>query len=109
MLEWVREMAPKVRIKGVPLGGEKLIARVETGEIDVAIGSFPALYAGVVEQTLFQEDYVCVVPRTHLPHGLTTLNIFTAARHIVLDGRHLRHIHGAYKILLRTILTPQNY
>src|SRR3546814_5039588 len=50
MLEWVREMAPNVRFKAVPLGGEKLIARLETGEVDVAIGSFPALYAGVVEQ-----------------------------------------------------------
>src|SRR3546814_875199 len=69
MLEWVREMAPNVRFKAVPLGGEKLIARLETGEVDVAIGSFPALYAGVVEQTLFPEEYVCVVPRTHLPNG----------------------------------------
>src|SRR3546814_5294705 len=74
MLEWVREMAPNVRFKAVPLGGEKLIARLETGEVDVAIGSFPALYAGVVEQTLFPEEYVCVVPRTHLPNGRLTLN-----------------------------------
>src|SRR3546814_18191646 len=67
MLEWVREMAPNVRFKAVPLGGEKLIARLETGEVAVAIGRFPALYAGVAEQTLFPEEYVCVVPRTHPP------------------------------------------
>src|SRR3546814_3317974 len=37
MLEWEREMAPNVRFKAVPLGGEKLIARLETGEVDVAL------------------------------------------------------------------------
>src|SRR3546814_17901744 len=84
MLEWVREMAPNVRFKAVPLGGEQLIARLETGEVDVAIGSFPALYAGVVEQTLFPEDYVCVVPRTHLPNGRITPHIFKTQRPILL-------------------------
>src|SRR3546814_16271679 len=45
MLDWVREMAPNVRFKAVPLGGEKLIARLEKGEVDFAIGSCTALYA----------------------------------------------------------------
>src|SRR3546814_1211041 len=101
-------MAPNVRCKAVPLGGEKLIARLETGEVDVAIGSFPALYAGVVEQTLFPEEYVCVVPRTHLPNGRLTLNRFKAARHILVDGRHLGHIHEDVEKLLRKIVGPQN-
>src|SRR3546814_2934984 len=97
MLEWVRGRAPNVRCKAVPLGGEKLIARLETGEVDDAIGSFPALYAGVVEQTLFPEEYVCVVHRTHLPNGRLTLNRFKAARHILVDGRLLGHIHEDFE------------
>src|SRR3546814_4779303 len=92
----------------VPLGVEKLIARLETGEVDVAIGSFPALYAGVVEQTLFPEEYVCVVPRTHLLNGRLTRNRFKAARHILVDGRHLGHIHEDVEKLLRKIIGPQN-
>jgi len=108
VLEWVRELAPHVRFKAVPLGGEKLIARLETGEVDIAIGSFPALYAGVVEQTLFPEEYVCVVPRTYLPSGRLTLNRFKAARHILVDGRHLGHIHEDVEKMIRKMVGPQN-
>src|SRR3546814_8693874 len=55
------------------------------------------------EQTLFPEEYVCVVPRTHLPNGRLTLNRFKAARHILVDGRHLGHIHEDVEKLLRKI------
>ncbi|EZP83949.1 LysR family transcriptional regulator [Novosphingobium resinovorum] len=104
LVEWVRTIAPRVRFKAVPLGGEKLIARLETGEVDVAIGGFPALYAGVVEQALFREEYVCVVPRSYLPDGRLTLARFKAARHILVDGRHLGHIHeDVDKMLLRMV------
>src|SRR3546814_5288311 len=70
--------------------------------------ALPIFYAGVVEQTLFPEEYVCVVPRTHLPNGRLTLNRFKAARHILADGRHLGHIHEDVEKLLRKIVGPQN-
>ncbi|BAI98847.1 LysR-family transcriptional regulator [Sphingobium indicum UT26S] len=108
VLQWVRDLAPGVRFKAIPLGGEKLIARLETGEVDIAIGSFPALYAGVVEQTLFPEEYVCVVPRSYLPAGRLTMNRFKAARHVLVDGRHLGHIHEDVEKLLRKIVGPSN-
>src|SRR3546814_10435322 len=38
MLEGVRELAPDVRSKVVPLGGEWLCARLETGQVDGAVG-----------------------------------------------------------------------
>lgn len=108
ILEWVRELAPHIRFMAVPLGGEKLIARLETGEVDIAIGGFPALYAGVVEQTLFFEEYVCVVPRAYQATGRLTLNRFKAARHILVDGRHLGHIHEEVEQLLLKVVGPEN-
>lgn len=108
ILQWVRDLAPAVRFKAIPLGGEKLIARMETGEVDIAIGSFPALYAGVVEQTLFSEEYVCVVPRSYLPEGRLTTGRFKAAKHMLVDGRHLGHIHEDVEKMLRKIVGPAN-
>ncbi|MBJ7437754.1 MAG: LysR family transcriptional regulator [Sphingopyxis sp.] len=108
LVEWVRPIAPRVRFKAVPLGGEKLIARLETGEVDVAIGSFPALFAGVLEQALFTEEYVCVVPRSYLPEGRLTVSRFKAARHILVDGRHLGHVHEDVEKMLRKMVGTAN-
>src|SRR3546814_4039929 len=66
------------------------------------------LCAGVVDQTLFPYEYVCVVPRSYLPAGRLTMNRFKAARHVLVDGRHLGHIHEDVEKLLRKIVGPSN-
>lgn len=93
LVSWAIKKAPQTRFTATPLGRAKLIAQLESGEVDLAIGSFPNLFAGVLEQTLFQEAYVCVVPRSYMPRGQLTMAKFKAANHIVVDGRHLGHIH----------------
>lgn len=85
--------APHIRLTAVPLGRSKLLAQLEAGEVDIAIGSFPNLFAGVREQTLFREEYVCVVPAGSGAAGAFDLDAFREARHIVVDGGHLGHIH----------------
>src|SRR3546814_8806640 len=57
--DWAQKTAPHVSFTAVPLGRSRLVAQLESGEVDVAIGSFPHLVAGIREQTLFREHYVC--------------------------------------------------
>jgi len=93
LVDTTRDTAPYIKFKAVPLSREKLISRLQAGEIDLAIGSFPNLYAGVREQTLWHEHYVCVVPRTLAPDGRLSLAQFKAAEHVMVEGHLLGHIH----------------
>jgi DNA-binding transcriptional LysR family regulator len=85
-----------------------LISQLESGEVDVALGSFPTLFAGVLEQTLFTEEYVCVVPRASLPKGQLTLSRFKASSHIMVDARHLGHIHEEVERKLLSLVGKSN-
>jgi DNA-binding transcriptional LysR family regulator len=87
--------APHASLKGVPLGLHSLIEELETGETDVAIGSFPKLYAGVYERTLFKANYVCLVRSGH-PYIKRTLSLerFQQSKHIIASAKGLGHIHG---------------
>lgn len=90
---WASSSAPNVRFTAVPLGRHRLVTQLEAGEVDVAIGSFPTLYSGIREQTLFTETYVCVVPKALAASGELTLDAYREAQHILVDGRPLGHIH----------------
>src|SRR3546814_3133447 len=72
--------APNVTFTAVPIGRSKLISELEEGAADVAIGSYPSLYANVKEQTLFREDYVCILPKVLAPDGILSLSDFKSLR-----------------------------
>ncbi|MDB5576354.1 MAG: LysR family transcriptional regulator [Bradyrhizobium sp.] len=91
--QWAASTAPLVRFTAVPLGRSRLVAQLESGEVDVAIGSFPSLFSGIREQTLFTESYICVVPKALAASGELTLDVYRRAQHILVDGRQLGHIH----------------
>lgn len=98
------ETAPNVTFTAVPIGRGKLIAELEAGAADIAVGSYPSLYANVKEQTLFREDYVCILPKALAPDGVLSLSDFKALDHIVVDGRHYSHGHQeAERLILETI------
>lgn len=91
--QWAAASAPHVRFTAVPLGRNRLVAQLESGEVDIAIGSFPSLFSGIREQTLFAESYICVVPKALAANGELTLEVYRRARHILVDGRPLGHVH----------------
>ncbi len=101
-------LAPRIRLTAVPLGRSRLIAQLEAGEVDVAIGSFPNLFAGVREQTLFREEYVCIVPLGIAKAGHLSLDRFKAARHIIVDGHHLGHVHQEVERQIMALVGDDN-
>ena len=80
--------APNIHLTAVPLGSAKLVSQLESGEVDIAVGSFPKLFANIREQTLFRDEYICIVPRALAPSGRLSMAQFKSAQHIVVDGHH---------------------
>jgi DNA-binding transcriptional LysR family regulator len=105
----MRERAPHMRFTAVPLGKTKLIAQLEAGEVDLAIGSFPNLFTGVREQTLFREEYVCVRARTKGNRNTSlSLEEFKASKHILVAAHLLGHVHQEVEKKILALCKPAN-
>lgn len=85
MLQYFRQHAPSVRLDALPV--DKQTARLlESGEADLAFGGFvPGLEAGFYQQTLFAQDFVCLVSAEHPRiRGELTLDDFLHEAHIAV-------------------------
>ena len=65
LIEALRRGAPRVRIETRPIPLARTADALESGEIDLAMGSLEGLKRGVREQTLFSEPYLLVVRTGH--------------------------------------------
>ena len=94
LINILEEQAPNIKLTAIPLGLHSLIDQLETGETDVAFGSYPKLYAGVHERTLYKEYYVCLVRADH-PTIKTrlTLSEYENSKHLIVSAQGLGHIH----------------
>lgn len=65
MLHEIRGCAPSVRFEALPLD-KNTPHLLESGEADLAFGGFvPVMVAGFYEQTLFDQNYICLVSARH--------------------------------------------
>lgn len=64
LLRHLRETAPHVSLLADPIDST-LPERLQSGEADLAIGLIPELGAGFYQQTLYTQDWVCLVSATH--------------------------------------------
>ena len=72
---------------GLVIAGEKISPdsrrRLESGDVDLAVGFTPDLEAGFYQQALFAQDFVCLASSDHPRIGATlTLKAFLAEGHI---------------------------
>jgi DNA-binding transcriptional LysR family regulator len=70
LLAHVRAVAPHVRLEAARMDGHTAAA-LETGEADLALGYAPWLASGIYQQTLFSQDWVCLVNPQHPRVGKT--------------------------------------
>ena len=74
MLQYIRNCAPHVQLHAPPVD-DRTVRMLENGEADLAFGGFvPAMEAGFYEQTLFEQDFVCMVSTQH-PRIKETLSL----------------------------------
>ncbi len=64
ILEHVRTVAPHITLKAVRIDKQTAQA-MESGEVDLAIGLLPELGKGFYQQSLFSQDWICLVAPQH--------------------------------------------
>ncbi len=80
-----RESAPGVKLD-LRSPRERVPQReLEAGQLDVAIGLFPDAPASFYRQTLFVEDFVCILRKDHPLRGKLTLEKYAALRHALIS------------------------
>jgi len=91
LVNHLSRVAPHVRIE-VEKISEATPARLEAGDVDLAIGFMPHLEAGFYQQTLFQQDFVCLAAADHPRVKLKpTRQKFLAESHIVVTTTGTGH------------------
>lgn len=61
------ELAPHAQLKPVTVDPAAIPNALDSGEMDIAAGHFPQTHDLLLQQLLYERDYVCVVRRDH-PH-----------------------------------------
>lgn len=94
LLNRLRSIAPKVSIVTEKISPESP-QRLASGEVDLAVGFMPHLEAGFFQQTLFEQNFVCLAAKSHprLKRVVSklTLEQFRAEAHIVVTSSGTGH------------------
>lgn len=96
LLSYVRRTAPRIQLEAA-LIDETLPHALQTGEADLALGFIPGLGAGFYEQTLYNQDWVCLAQRRHprIGNKRLTLSMYKAEAHIIIVGGTGQELIGA--------------
>lgn len=91
LMNRLRQVAPGIVIEAEKIGADSQ-RRLESGDVDLAVGFMPQLEAGFYQQTLFQQNFVCLVAKKHPRIGdKLTRRAFTAEAHILVGTSGTGH------------------
>ena len=92
LLAHLNGVAPQIRIRARAFPSRDLHVSLESGDVDLAIGSFTTLIGGFKQKRLFRESYVCVVRKDHplFRNGMSDA-AFRAAPHAIAEEAGLAH------------------
>jgi DNA-binding transcriptional LysR family regulator len=91
LLNHLRRVAPKVHIEAEKISTDSP-RRLEAGDVDLAVGFMPHLEAGFFQQTLFTQNFVCLVAKNHPRIGAKlSKEAFFAEGHIVVTTSGTGH------------------
>ncbi len=114
LINYLQQTAP-----GVVLEADKISPdsrrRLESGDMDLAVGFTPDLEAGFYQQALFEQDFVCLASSQH-PRIQATLDraAFSAEGHIVVSASGTGHsivdkVLAKHKIARRVALRVPSF
>ena len=93
LMRHLDEHSPVLRLETAQLPAAEVAMRLETGDIDLAVGYLPQLRDKVRRARLFEEHYVCMTRPDH-PLGRRaplTLKEFVSARHVLIASMGSGH------------------
>ncbi|OQW61516.1 MAG: hypothetical protein A4S14_17120 [Proteobacteria bacterium SG_bin9] len=92
LLGRIAKEGPKLTLDGVPLDSKHFELKLESGEADLAIGTYPKAPRGLRRQHLFYDRYVSVARKDHPAlRSLSKRTGFKAAHHIVVVASDTGH------------------
>jgi len=91
LLDHLRRTAPGIQLETEIISTDSG-RRLENGEVDLAVGFMPQLDAGFYQQTLFMQNFVCLVAQNHPRIGTRlTIKRFQAEAHAVISSSGTGH------------------
>lgn len=114
LVNHLQRVAPGVGIEAESIGTDSR-RRLESGEVDIAIGFTPALEAGFYQQALFAQDFVCLASLEHpRVRSKLTRRAFCAEGHIVVTTSGTGHsivdkVLARHGIERRTVLRVPSF
>lgn len=91
LLDHLRRVAPGVQLETEIVSTDSG-RRLENGEVDLAVGFMPQLDAGFYQQTLFMQNFVCLVAQNHPRIGARlTKKRFETEAHAVISSSGTGH------------------
>lgn len=91
LVNHLRQAAPGVLIEAEHISTESP-RRLESGEVDLAVGFMPQLESGFYQQTLFEQDFVCLAAKNHpRVRESPSRQAFLAEGHIVVTTSGTGH------------------
>ena len=101
--------APQVRLRAMQLDAQHLNSWLESGTVDFAMGSFPALIKGIRRQRLWTERYVSVARHGHPRIGNTpALAAFAAEKHVLVSTLGTGHAHQQAERAIEAAVPAEN-
>lgn len=85
LLIYLRENAPGFDLAISQASREMMLAQLEDGEVDLALGIFPGAAGDIQKETLFPEQFICLADRRFMPeNGRLSLEEWLAKPHVML-------------------------
>jgi DNA-binding transcriptional LysR family regulator len=93
LMRHLNQQSPQLRLETAQLPAGELAVRMETGDIDLAVGYLPQLRDKIRRARLFEERYVCMTRPEHAlgRRGALTLKEFLSARHVLISSMGSGH------------------
>jgi DNA-binding transcriptional LysR family regulator len=100
LMTYLQERSPAMRLETAQQPAAELPLRMESGEVDLAVGYLPQLPEKIRRARLFEEHYVCMTRPDHPlgRKGPLTLKEFLGARHVLIAS-----MGSGHQVLERTL------
>jgi len=109
VLRFLEKEAPRVRLRVMQADARQLTARLESGEVDLAVGDFPPLVQNIRRQRLYTDDYLGLARQDH-PRigGEPSRSEFLSERHVLVSASGTGHAHLLAERALLKAIPPSN-
>jgi DNA-binding transcriptional LysR family regulator len=109
LINFLRTHAPTVHVQAVNCDAQHLDLWLESGLVDLAIGSFPTLTQGIRRQPLWTESYLAVVSDDHPRLGPSpSAEAFASEKHVLVSAVGTGHEHLAAERIIEAVVPREN-